>query len=160
MTIIRLDHIVRTLFVRSQLSHTQHSLLKPISMPLAFLVGLLLFSLGACSAATSSTTVPSQTTVPSARQSSPTPTPLPAGIVLYQANWSHGLAGSPGTHGWKVVQGQLESDTSGSATFTIPYRLSVSDYAVEVRIQMVRSVPPYGGNYEIVLPKLPGKDGY
>ena len=25
---------------------------------------------------------------------------------------------------------------------------------------MVRSVPPYGGDYEIVAPKLPGKDGY
>ncbi len=160
MTIIRLDHILRTLFVRSQLSHTQHSLLKPISVPFVLLVGLLLFSLGACSAATSSTTVPSQTTVPSARQSSPTPTSLPAGIVLYQANWSHGLAGSPGTHGWKVVQGQLESDASGSATFTIPYQPTVTDYAIEFRLQIVRSVPPYGGGYEIVAPKLSGKDGY
>jgi len=160
MTIIRLDHILRTLFVRSQLSHTQHSLLKPISVPFVLLVGLLLFSLGACSAATSSTTVPSQTIVPSARQSSPTPTSLPAGIVLYQANWSHGLAGSPGTHGWKVVQGQLESDASGSATFTIPYQPTVTDYAIEFRLQIVRSVPPYGGGYEIVAPKLSGKDGY
>src|SRR5439155_2406170 len=114
--------------------------------------GLLLFSLGACSAGTSSTTVSPQTTTPSAKQSSPTPTSLPAGTVLYRADWSHGLASLPGMHGWKVVQGKLESDTSGSATFTIPYRLSVTDYAVEVRIQMVRSVPPYGGYYEFVAP--------
>ncbi len=59
-----------------------------------------------------------------------------------------------------MVQGQLESDTSGSATFIIPYQLSVTDYAVEIRIQVVRSVPPYGGYYEIIAPKLPGKDGY
>jgi hypothetical protein len=161
MIIIRLVHALRTLFVRSQFSHnTQHSLLKPISVPHVFLVGLLLFTLGACSTATSSKTVPSQTTVPVSRNSSPTPTSLPAGTVLYQANWSHGLAGSPGTHGWKVVQGHLESDTSGSATFTIPYRPTVTNYAVEVRIQVVRSVPPYGGYYEVVAPKLPGKDGY
>jgi hypothetical protein len=65
-----------------------------------------------------------------------------------------------GAQGWKVVQGQLVSDTGGSATLTIPYHLAVSDYAVEVHVQMVRSVPPYGGYYEIVAPKLPGKDGY
>jgi hypothetical protein len=79
---------------------------------------------------------------------------------LYQADWSKGLSGWPGMHGWKVVQKQLESDSSGSATFIIPYRLSVSDYAIEFRLQVVRSVPPYGGDYEIVAPKLPGKDGY
>src|SRR6266567_653029 len=124
------------------------------------LVGLLLFSVGACSTETSSTTVPPQTPIPSARQSSPPPTSLPVGTVLYRADWSHGLAGSPGTHGWKVVQGQLESDASGSATFTIPYQPTVTDYAIEFRLQIVRSVPPYGGGYEIVAPKLSGKDGY
>jgi len=80
--------------------------------------------------------------------------------VLYQAHWSHGLTGWTGAQGWKVVQGQLVSASSGTATFTIPYRPTVSDYAVEVRIQIMRSVPPYGGYYEIVAPKLPGKDGY
>ena len=138
MTIARFDHTLHTLFV----------------------IVLLLFSLGACSAGTSSTTVPPQATVPAARHPSPTPTPLPAGTILYQAHWSHGLAGWPGAHGWKVVQGQLESDSSGSAAFTIPYRLSVSDYAIEVRIQVVRSVPPHGGYFLISAPKSPGKDGY
>ena len=138
MTIARFDHTLHTLFV----------------------IVLLLFSLGACSAGTSSTTVPPQATVPAARHPSSTPTPLPAGTILYQAHWSDGLAGWPGAHGWKVVQGQLESDSSGSAAFTIPYRLSVSDYAIEVRIQVVRSVPPHGGYFLISAPKSPGKDGY
>ena len=80
--------------------------------------------------------------------------------MLYQADWTHGLAGWPGAHGWKVVQGQLESDTSGSATFTLPYQLTVSDYAIEFRLQVVRSLPPYSGDYEIVAPKLTDKDGY
>ena len=160
MIIIRLVHALRTLSVRSQLSHAQSPFLRSTSVSFIFLIGLLLFSLGACSAGTSSTTVPTQTTIPVSRNSSPTPTSLPAGTVLYQANWSQGLAGSPGTHGWKVVQGQLESDASGSATFTIPYQPTVTDYAIEFRLQIVHSVPPYGGGYEIVAPKLPGKDGY
>ena len=140
MTITRFDHTLHTLFV----------------------IVLLLFSLGACSAGTSSTTVPTQTSAPATRQPhpSPTPTPLPAGTVLYQAHWSHGLAGWPGAHGWKVVQGQLESNSSGSATFTVPYRPTVSDYAVEIRIQVVRSMPPYSGYFLISAPKSPGKDGY
>jgi hypothetical protein len=160
MTAAKLDHALDTLFVHTQLSHTEPPHLKRTSMLLVFLVVFLLFSLGACSAGTSSTTVPPQATVPAAKHSSPTPTPLPAGTVLYKADWSHGLAGWPGTQGWKVVQGQLESNTSGSATFTIPYQLSVTDYAVEIHIQVERSVPPYGGHYEIVAPKEPGKDGY
>ncbi len=156
----KLDPALHAMFVRTRISHIKSPLLKRVSPLLTFLVGSMLFSLVACSAGTSSTTVPSQTTVPVSKNASPTPTPLPAGIVLYQADWSHGLTGGPGTHGWKVVQGQLESDTGGSATFTIPYQLSVTDYAVEIRLQVVRSVPPYGGYYEIVAPKLPGKDGY
>jgi hypothetical protein len=160
MAITRPGHVLHTLFVRTPLSRAELPLLKQSPALLMLLVGFLLFSLGACSAGTSSTTVPPKASVPVARQLSPTPTPLPAGTVLYQADWSHGLTGWTGAHGWKVVQGQLVSDSSGSATFTIPYMLPVTDYAVEVRVQVVRSVPPYGGNYEIVAPKLPGKDGY
>src|SRR6266852_2000459 len=100
------------------------------------LLALLLFSLVACSAGASSTTVPPSATVSAARLLTPTLTQLPAGTVLYQADWSHGLSGWPGTHGWKVAQGQFVSDSSGSAAFTIPYRLSVTDYAVEIHIQI------------------------
>ena len=160
MIIIRLVHALRTQLVRSQLVPAQPPFLRSVSVSLVFLIGLLLFSLVACSTGTPSTTVPSQTTTPSVGHASPTPTSLPAGIVLYQADWSHGLGGWPGAHGWKVMQGQLESDTSGSASFTIPYQLQVSDYAIEFRLQVVRSLPPYGGGYEIVAPKLAGKNGY
>ena len=160
MTITRRDHALHTLFVHTQLSHTEPRLLKPLSVPLVFLVGCLLFSLGACSAGTSSTSVPLQTTIPTARHSSPTPTPLPAGTVLYQADWSHELAGWR-AQGWKVVQGQLESDSSGSATFTIPYQLFVSDYAIEIRLEIVRLLSENGGSsFAIFATKSPGKDGY
>jgi hypothetical protein len=160
MIIVRFFRVLSTLFVRSQPSNMQPSLLRSANVPLVFIIGVLLFSLVACSTGTSTTAVPSQTTTPSVKQSSPTPTSLPAGTVLYQADWSHGLSGLPGAHGWKVVQGQLENDSSGSATLTIPYQLTVSDYAIEFRLQVVRSLPPYGGNYEMVAPKLQGKDGY
>ena len=160
MAITRPGHVLHTLFVRPPLSRAEPPLLKKSPALLLLLVSFLLFSLGACSAGTSSTTGPPKASVPAARHLSPTPTPLPAGTVLYQADWSHGLTGWTGAQGWKVVQGQLVSTSSGTATFTIPYRPTISDYAVEVRIQIVRSVPPYGGYYEIVAPKLPGKDGY
>lgn len=138
MTIARFDHTLHTLSV----------------------IVLLLFSLGACSAGTPSTTISPRASVPAAKHPSPTSIPLPAGIVLYQAHWSHGLIGWPDAHGWKVVQGRLESNSSGSATFTIPYRPTVSDYAIEVRIQVVRSVPPNSGYFLISAAKSPGKDGY
>lgn len=127
---------------------------------LILFAGLLLFSFVACSTGASTTVVPAQTTTTPAKQTSPTQTSLPAGTVLYQADWKQGLAGWPGAQGWKVVQGQLESNNSGSASFTIPYHIQVSNYAIEIRLQVVRTVPPYGGNYEIVAPKLPDKNGY
>jgi hypothetical protein len=155
MTIVRLDRALYKLFIRTQLSHTEPPLLKQSFV----LLVLLFFSLGACSAGTSSTTVQPTAIVPTTSHLSPTPIPLPAGTVLYQADWSHGLAGWSGAKGWKVVQGQLESDSSGSAAFTIPYQLSVTKYAVEIRIQIVR-VLRHGGYFSISAPKAPDKDGY
>ena len=125
MTSNRFDHSFHILDVDSRFSHAKPRPLKPLSVSLVFLVGFLLFSLGACSAGTSSTRVPSQTTIPGVSHPSPTPTPLPAGSVLFNSDWSHGLTGWSQMHGWKLVQGQLESDSSDSATFTIPYKPSV-----------------------------------
>ena len=161
MTIARRDHALHTLFIRTWLSHTESPRLQQSPMLLVFLVGFLLFSLGACAAGTSSTTVPPHVTVPATRHPSPTLTPLPAGTILYQSDWSNGLVGWQETQGWKVVQGQLETDSSGSATFTIPYRPPVSDYAVEIRLQIVRLLSQIGGSsFAIFATKAPGKDGY
>jgi len=94
-------------------------------------------------------------------QPSPPSTPLPAGIVLYKADWSHGLVGWQGTQGWRVVQGGLETDSSDSAILTIPYRLSVSDYAIEIRLQIVHLLSENGASsFSIFAIKAPGKDGY
>jgi len=156
MTIVRFDQTLHKLFIRTQLSYIVYPFLKQSFV----LLVLLVFSLEACSAGASSTTTMPTATVRAARPFSPTPTRLPAGTVLYQADWSHGLAGWSGAKGWKIVQGQLESDSGGTATFTIPYRLSLTDYAVEVHIQIIRSVPPNGGYFSISAPKTTDKDGY
>src|SRR5260221_6661910 len=160
MAITRPVHVLHTLFVRPPLSRAEPPLLKKSPALLLLLVSFLLFSLGACSAGTSSTTGPPKASVPAARHLSPTPTPLPAGTVLYQADWSHGLTGWTGAQRWYVVQGQPVSSSSGTATFTIPYRPTVSDYAVEVRIQIMRSVPPHAGYYAIVCPQIAGMQVY
>ncbi len=161
MTIARCDHSLHSLFIHTPLSHTEPLRLQQGPVLLGLLVGFLLFSLGACAAGASSPTVPPHATVPATEYPSPTPTPLPAGIVLYQADWSHGLLGWQGTQGWKVVQGQLETDSSSSATFTIPYQLSVSDYAFEIRLQIVRMLSQNGGSsFSIFATKAPGKDGF
>jgi hypothetical protein len=146
------------LFIRTPLSHTEPLHLKQVSI---LLMLFLLFTLGACSAGTSSTPTPSQSPLPTVGNPSPTPTPLPAGIVLYKADWSHGLAGWQGSQGWKVIQGELETNSNGSATLNIPYRLPVSDYAIEVRLQIVRLLSETGASsFSIFATREPGKDGY
>ena len=161
MTSNRFDHSFHILDVDSRFSHAKPRPLKPLSVSLVFLVGFLLFSLGACSAGTSSTRVPSQATIPGVSHPSPTPTPLPAGSVLFNSDWSHGLTGWSQMHAWKLVQGQLESDSSDSATFTIPYKPSVGDYAIEIRMEIVRLLSQTGGSsFDIFATKAPGKAGY
>jgi len=161
MIIARRDLALHRLFMRISFCHTEPPRLQQRPILLLFLVGFLLFSLGACAAGTPSTTVQTQSTVPASGHPAPTPTPLPAGVVLYQADWSHGLAGWQGTQGWKVVQGQLETDSSDSATLTIPYIPPVSDYAIEIRLQIVQVLSQNGGSsFAIFAKKAPGKDGY
>ncbi len=92
-----------------------------------------------------------------------TPTPaVPGGTVLFQANWSHGLSGWSGTQGWTVAQGQqeIEVNSSGSATLAIPYKPVVSNYAIEIRLQVVRLLQDHGGNFVFAATKQKGKDGY
>ena len=127
---------------------------------LTLLICFLLISLSACSTTSSPTNTQLQPTVSSIQHLSPTPTTPRAGIVLYQANWSHGLPRWQNLHGWKVVQGQLETDTGGPATFTLPYIPTVADYALEIRIQIVRLINENGGYFSLSAPQLPGKNGY
>src|SRR5207237_5260792 len=78
--------------------------------------------------------------------------------LLYQSDWTHGLAGWQASSGWKVTQGVLQSNLSNNS-LTLPYMLRVTDYAIEVRFQIV-SVPQHGGEFVITADRTQGKDGY
>lgn len=123
---------------------------------------VLLLVLVACGAGSS----PAQRQVGSSRTSLPTKsalptaTPIPVGTVLYQANWSHGLTSLQGTRGWKVVQGQLETSTGDPAMLAVPYRPTVINYAIEIRLQIVRLFQTNGGYFIIMASKEAGRDGY
>ncbi len=92
-----------------------------------------------------------------------TPTPthpsIPSGTVLYQADWSHGVAAFGNPPGWKVVNGMLQSDLSDSNTLTLPYISADPNYVIEVRFQIV-SVPKDGGYFVVNADRKKGKDGY
>lgn len=81
------------------------------------------------------------------------------GTVLYQADWSHGLDGWPTVKGWQVHAGALQTTGAEQLMITAPYHISVSNYTIEVRIQ-VMSLARVGANLSLKAEKAPGKDGY
>ncbi|MDQ2717367.1 MAG: DUF1080 domain-containing protein [Chloroflexota bacterium] len=127
-----------------------------------FFIGCLVLTLASCAQGAPSgrlNRVPSATSVPSASPQSTTAT-IPSGTVLYQADWSHGLSGWQASGGWQVIHGQLEVNSPAMASLTIPYRLTLTSYAIEVRIQVVRLLHENGGYFSIFTQKAPGRDGY
>ena len=58
-----------------------------------------------------------------------------------------------------MVQGQLETDAS-VATLAFPYKSVVSDYAIEIHMQIVRALEDNGGYFSIFAKQQPGKNGY
>jgi hypothetical protein len=92
-------------------------------------------------------------------QPTPTPSGPPSGTVLYQSNWSHGLAGWHASPGWKVIGGMPVSDLSNNNSLTVPYISAVPDYILEVRFQIV-NVPRNGGSFIITADRDLGRDGY
>lgn len=114
------------------------------------LIFLLLILVG-CSSGTPQT--------PTRAAVAPTPTrSVPVGTVLYQSDWSRGLAAWGNLPGWIVAQGMVQSDINDDV-LTLPYRSAVPDYALEVRFRVV-SVPDYGGYFEVRADHTPSKDGY
>jgi len=122
---------------------------------LVSLIAYLLL-LAACSGNASTTPSASPTARVSPTPSSPA---IPAGTVLYQADWSHGFGGWQVTGGWKATNGYLQSDGSDNISITAPYRPTVLNYAVEVHLQVV-SVVQVGGFFILSADRMPGRDGY
>jgi hypothetical protein len=129
----------------------------------AMLCGYMLVLTVAC-AASSTSTQPTAISSPHATSTAAvqaTATSLPAGTVLFQANWAQGLSQWQASGGWQIIGGQLgiENDSGDPATLIIPYQPTVANYAIEIRLQIVR-LPHEGGDWDIFAQKQPGKDGY
>jgi hypothetical protein len=125
----------------------------------AFLLCSFVCILAACTSGTGTSPASSSPRATPTVAVTPSPTMAP-GTVLFQANWSQGLSGWSGTQGWTIVQGQLEVNSGSSATLAIPYRPVVSNYAIEVRLQVVRLLQDHGGSFVFAAAKQKGKDGY
>jgi hypothetical protein len=129
----------------------------------ALLCGYLLISIVACASGSTSTqpTAVSSPHPTSTATVQPTATSIPAGTVLFQANWAQGLSQWQVSGAWKIIGGQLgiENDSSDPATLIIPYQPTVANYAIEIHLQIVR-LPQEGGNWALFAQKQPGKDGY
>lgn len=123
----------------------------------ALCVLLLLALFAACSTGNAGLRV---TGSPAARIS-PTPTMpiVPAGTVLFRADWSHGLSAWGNPQGWKIVNGMAQSNLSTDDALTVPYIPVVHNYVIECRFQIV-SVPRTGGSFIVRAPHQPGMDGY
>lgn len=93
----------------------------------------------------------------------PTPTPPPAATatpaLLYQADWSHGLAGWNASAGWSIVNGAAQSDTGTSRALTIPYQPTTPDYTVEFDLQVL-AIPSDGGYYGLSAAPSASASGY
>ncbi|HLZ58032.1 MAG TPA: hypothetical protein VKR06_13920 [Ktedonosporobacter sp.] len=106
--------------------------------------------------ACSSNAVQSATPTPA---TPPTPTTPPAGMVLYQADWSHGLSDWQASPGWKVMGNFIQSDASEPLSLTVPYQPASPHYAVEFRLQVV-NVLKGGGYFNLETANVAGKAGY
>lgn len=130
-----------------------------------FCVFLLVFSvivLVSCSSNTTPTQPQTQQTSVLATapvQASPTPS-VPKGTVLYQANWSHGLAGWQGPKAWTVDGGQLVTNSLTTTSIVVPYRPTVANYAIETRVQFAQMLVNSNNAFIVYADAEPGKDGY
>ncbi|HEU5227934.1 MAG TPA: family 16 glycoside hydrolase [Ktedonobacteraceae bacterium] len=125
------------------------------AMETSFLTSCLLLLLAACSSGPTVPVVKSPIPTPTA-----TPTPLvKAGTVLYQADWSHDLAGWQGS-GWNAAHGQVVTTSDSTFTITAPYQPVVHNYAIEVQIQISKLFRPVGGYFIIFAKSASGRDGF
>lgn len=114
---------------------------------------LALVALAGCASSQSGHAArPSPTTPPG------TPTPTSPPRVLYQADWSKGLAAWQATAGWTIQQDGLQSDTGENRTVTIPFEPTTSNYAVEYTMQVVD--PLEGGDCAVAAAPTSTSDGY
>ncbi len=126
---------------------------------LLFLAVCIVCTLSACSSSPSPSGQTRLTATPLVVASSPTPTPLPHGTILYQGDWVHNLKSWQPSSGWKVIDGMLQSTTTGDPSITLPYRPTVNDYALRLRLR-VYNLTAQLGSYFLATDPTSGHDGY
>ena len=120
------------------------------SVLITLLSGLCVLSLVACTE-----NAPQEKATPTATFQKATPEPQ----VLFEADWTKGLKAWQVVGGWKVKEGYIESDLGSGLALTLPYQLTMEDYAIEFRLQIV-SVPKNGGGFQVVADRQAEKNGY
>ncbi len=81
---------------------------------------------------------------------------VPAGNVLYQADWVNGLGGWSGGSDWRVADNMLLNDGSARNSLAVaPYRPPSADYIVEADVQR-----PRGGAFALWLRGDNNSGGY
>lgn len=123
------------------------------------ILGFLILLLTACSSGNAQTSASTASPSLSTPTATPTQPSVPSGTILFQSDWSRGLAGWGGSPGWKIVNGMPQSDLSQDNALTIPYHLTIPNYAIEFRFQILR-VPRNGGSFFVRASKTPDKTGY
>ncbi len=93
-------------------------------------------ALTSCAPGVPSAKAPTATPVLSAT-ATPSPSATAVPRLIYQADWSRGLNGWSATPGWSISGGDLQSDAGTEREITSPFQPPTSNYAVEVRFQIV-----------------------
>lgn len=132
-----------------------------LKLPVLLLITSLIYALAGCTQSSvpgqaTPTAHPSLTVSPQVQQTaSPS---VPVGTVLFEANWSHGLASWQHSQGWSITQGQLQANSVPETTLTIPYVPAVP-YTIEVQAQIVRVLKPLANEFTIGLNETSESDG-
>jgi hypothetical protein len=129
-------------------------------MAMLLLIGALIFSLVGCSTgATSTTQITPSATAPITATAQPTTQSVPAGTVLYKADWSQGAGNWKLGNGWKVVGKALQVDSLDDTNIIVPYQPTVLNYAIDLRFMPERVLQP-GAAFNIIVHKSADRDGY
>jgi hypothetical protein len=121
-----------------------------------FSVILGVAALAACAPAQPSVSAPTATAPTRATVTPAATTPR----LVYEADWSHGLAGWAATPGWSASGGILQSDMGSDREITSPFRPTTPNYAVEFRLQLIGVSQSAPTEYALSADSAAGVDGY
>ncbi|MFI5273596.1 MAG: hypothetical protein ACHQ4H_11240 [Ktedonobacterales bacterium] len=104
---------------------------------LVLLATVAVCALAACGAAGQRGASNATATVTATAVATATPSATPVPRMLYQADWSHGTDGWTLPPHWRITNGQLTNDGLGDTSILAPVRITVPNYAITARIQVL-----------------------